>query len=107
MSAVAELRMIRGRWWDYVGDHVTGATKLSDYTYEVETPFGVGCVKLYLGETGAELVGFLPKGTKKALYWDCFNCGEWLQKIGKLRNKKRACGAELYARAAGKGWGNS
>lgn len=86
-GSVSELRMTRGRYWDYMGDHITEVSKVTvsqrniysngdvedtsyDTTYtEIVTPFGKGCIIDF--ESGPELCGFIPT-TGKALIYGCW-----------------------------------
>lgn len=78
-ATLSEKRMIRARWFDYVGDSVTACFNVevtmdhghgSTYTdkfFEIVTPTGRGCVVAY-GDGSEELNVFIPNTGKALLY---------------------------------------
>ena len=123
-SALGELRAERGRYWDYVGDHVTLAREVKvsfrnelggefhDSYVEIETPFGVGCLVKFR-DTGYELMAFVPH-TGPALVHGCWkkygsyrgHAVSWLRGKGLNVNSRTKvqhhCPLALYRAAAGK-----
>lgn len=77
-SSLGELRAVRGRYWDYMGDSVTeaytvkvtfgGLSTWTDTFTEVVTPSGRGCVISF--ESGPELMAFITGD--KALITGCW-----------------------------------
>ena len=78
---LGELRMTRGRYFDYIGDSITsannvkvtfktsGGTTWTDEYTEIVTPSGRGCVIAF--QSGSELMSFIPN-SGKALITGCW-----------------------------------
>mgnify|MGYP001439668342 FL=1 len=125
------------RWVGDVGASVTGATLVGvalhtegmepcnwNYYIELETPSGLGVLHVgYSPKPTSEmnsdyfndLMAFVPKGRGAALVWGIFvgkKYGQWRGSImaylhAHKRGLKTVCGAEIYNRLAGKGWGSN
>jgi hypothetical protein len=128
--SLSKHRMERARWFDYVGDSVTGCNKVTvtvvtsypsghqdsytDTYFEVVTATGKGCIIDF--QSGSELMAFIPN-IGKALIHGCWKkYGSYRgHAIGYMRANKlnvnsrskveHTCPAKLYAIAAGKPWG--
>ncbi len=136
-SELATLLSYNHRWVQDVGSHVTGATLVGvsvysdgmepyNWTYyvEVETPSGLGILTVGYqpkeaselgGEYYNDLTAFMPRGRGTALVWGIFvgkKYGQWRGYImaylhAHKRGLKTVCGAEIYARLAGRPWGSN
>lgn len=123
---LSELRMVRGRYWDYTGDHITACNNVkvtikpiyagqvsegwTDTFTEVVTPTGKGVIVHF--ESGPEMMGFIPN-TGKALIHGCWKkYGQYRgHAVGYFRANKlnvntksrvyHTCPAHLYDAAKG------
>lgn len=125
-ATLSEYRARRGRWFDYVGDHVTACFNVivtftdsfgrsdTETYYEIVTPAGRGVVISF--QDGDELEAFIPN-TGKALIYGCWKkYGQYRgHAVGYMRANhlnvntrsrvEHTCPAKLYAIAAGRKWG--
>jgi hypothetical protein len=122
-ATLSEKRIIRARWFDYVGDFVTACFNVevtvdhghgqvwTETFFEIVTPYGKGCV--VATRDGEELDVFIPNDGHKALLY-----GFWMKhghKVGHAGYYVRAnhlnadsrtrvehtCPARIYAAARG------
>ena len=125
-ATLSEHRMLRPRWFDYVGDHVQECYKVtvttetkagSTYTdtyFEIVTPFGRGAITSLVGSS--ELSCWIPTSGPVLLTgcWKKYNMYRghvlaYAMAMG-VRPESRTktlhtCSAHVYAIAAGKSWG--
>ena len=122
-ATLSERRMVRARWFDYVGDHVTacntvevtvdhgnGAVRTETF-FEIVTPTGKGCVTILRDHE--ELDVFIPNSGKALIYGFWKKHGHMVGHAGyyvranRINASSRAkvdhtCPARIYAAAAGK-----
>ncbi len=122
-ATLSERRMVRARWFDYVGDHVTacnnvevtvdhgnGAVRTETF-FEIVTPAGKGCVTILRDHE--ELDVFIPNSGKALIYGFWKKHGHMVGHAGYYVRANRVnassrtkvhhtCPARIYAAAAGK-----
>lgn len=126
-ATLSEHRMLRHRWFDYVGDAVTACFKVTatfkagavttwtNVYFEIVTATGRGVVSMF--DTHSEIDAFIPNNGSPALAHGCWKKYGMYRGhcVGYLRanhlspdSRKRVehtCPAKIYAIAAGRPWG--
>ena len=126
-GSISELRAVRGRWWDYVGDAVSAVNRVkvsfrsiyegssysevrSEEYIEVITPQGKGVVVFF--DAGPEMEGFVPNKGKALIYGCWKKYGRYRgHAVGYFRSLKlspdskakvyHTCPAHIYDAAVG------